>query len=75
MIINAEFYEKKVKNVMNYIYNLLCVVRRFIFNIEKRKCWWYDTPVGLVVTRECWYSEITFFGSKHQIINKYIDYR
>lgn len=75
MVINAEFYKNQFKKLIKYIYGMVSVARRFVFNIEKRKMCWYDTPVGLVLTRECWYTEITLFGYKHQIINRYLDYR
>ena len=75
MIINTEPFKRKIKEMIIYAYNSLCVARRFIISVENRRRWWYDTSVGLVVTRECWYTEITLFGFKHQIINKYLDYR
>lgn len=75
MIINGEVIKIKFVKLMSYIYTMLCVVRKYVINFERLKADFYDTPIGLVKTRECWYTEVTLFGYKHQIIRRYLDYR
>ena len=72
--INKEKIKLKMNKVKNYLYRLLCVVRKKIFSRYSGQITYYNKGLGIVPSGNRWFTDYIIFGFEIRFIERTVHY-
>ena len=72
--VDKEKIKLNINKVKNYLYTLLCVVRKKIFSIYSGQITYYNKGLGIVPSGNRWFTDYTILGFKIRVIERTVHY-
>ena len=72
--IDKEVIKVRVNKVKNYLYTLLCVLRKKIFSRYSGQITYYNKGLGIVPSGNRWFTDYTLFGITIRFIERTVHY-
>jgi hypothetical protein len=72
--IDTEKIILKINKVKNYLYTLLCVVRKKIFSRYSGQITYYNKGLGIVPSGNRWFTDYIIFGFEIRFIKRTVHY-